>query len=81
MRKIVIYALSTCPWCRKARQFFTDCDMPFECIEYDLADDSEQKKIARELGEYADSGFPIVRIGDEVIVGYNPDRYKKALKD
>lgn len=81
MSRIVIYALSTCPWCKKARQFFTDCDVPFDCIEYDLADADKQEQIMRDLGDYATSGFPIVRIGNEVIVGYNPERYKKALKD
>jgi hypothetical protein len=25
------------------------------------------------------SGFPIVKIGEEVIEGYNPDKYTKAM--
>ena len=29
MKKVSLYTLSTCPWCRKAKQFFAERNIPF----------------------------------------------------
>lgn len=80
MKKVSLYTLSTCPWCRKAKQFFTERNIPFSYVDYDLADEATQKKILQELDAAGASGFPFVKIGDQVIMGYQPDAYAKALK-
>ena len=30
MKKVSMYTLSTCPWCRKTKQFFTEHNIPFK---------------------------------------------------
>jgi glutaredoxin len=80
MKKVSLYTLSTCPWCRKAKQFFTERNVPFDFVDYDLADEATQKKILQELDAAGASGFPFVKIGDKVIMGYQPEAYAKALK-
>ena len=79
MKKVTMYTLSTCPWCRKTKKFFADHKVPFDYVDYDLADEATQKRIMRELDAAGASGFPFVKIGDEVIIGYQPDRYAGAL--
>ena len=80
MAKVHMYALTTCPWCRKAKQFFTDNNVPFDCIDYDLVDEAEQERIIDDMLSHGGSGsFPYVRIGDEVVVGWDPDRYAELL--
>ena len=79
MKKVNMYALSTCPWCRKTKKFFTDHNVPFSYIDYDLADEGTQAKISAELDAAGATGFPFVRIGDEIITGYQPERYSRAL--
>jgi glutaredoxin len=79
MKKVTMYTLSTCPWCRKAKQYFTQRHIPFEDVDYDLADHATQERIIRELDAEGVSGFPFVRIGNEIVVGYQPDRYAKLL--
>ena len=37
MKKVSMYTLSTCPWCRKTKKFFKDKNIQFEFIDYDLA--------------------------------------------
>jgi hypothetical protein len=32
-----------------------------------------------ELNAHGANGFPFVRIGDAVTIGYNPERYKELL--
>ena len=48
-------------------------------ISDDLADVATQDKIMRELEAEGVNGFPFVRIGDQVVEGYQPDRYAKLL--
>ena len=79
MNKITVYTLSTCPWCRKTKIFFKEHNIPFTYIDYDLADETTQRRISQEVDAAGASGFPYVKINDEVIVGYQPERYSQAL--
>lgn len=80
MKKVSMYTLSTCPWCRKTKKFFADRNVPFDYVDYDIADEKDQEKISGEMMKYSGHiAFPFVRIGDEVIIGFNPERYEQLL--
>jgi glutaredoxin len=79
MKKVIIYTLSTCPWCRKTKNFFTEHNIPFTFIDYDLADEATQNMILHETDAVGATGFPFVKINDEIIVGYRPELYSKAM--
>ncbi len=79
MKKVSMYTLSTCPWCRKTKKYFTERGVPVDFIDYDLADGGTQARIMQELDAEGASGFPFVRIGDAVVVGYRPDLYASLL--
>jgi glutaredoxin len=74
-----MYTLSTCPWCRKTKIFFTEHNIQFDYIDYDLADEKTQDRIMNELDEYGANGFPFVKINNDVVMGYNPERYASLL--
>lgn len=81
MPKIFMYTLSTCPFCRKTKKYFRDRNVPFDFVDYDLADEREQERIAADMMKHTDHiAFPFVRIGDTVVIGYNPERYDLLLK-
>ncbi len=81
MKKVSMYTLSTCPWCRKTKKFFKDRNIPFEYVDYDLAGEREQDRISKDMMKYTGHiSFPFVRIGDKVIIGYNPEQYEEELK-
>ena len=78
--KVIIYTMSTCPWCRKTKKFFTDNKIPFEYTDYDLATDEEQKKIMDTMLKKGSDGiFPFVIIGKDVVIGYHPEKYSELL--
>ncbi len=80
MTKVLLYTLSTCPWCRKTKQFFRDRQVPFDFIDYDLASIEEQDRIVAHMRKYTPNvSFPFVLIEDEVVQGYNPEMYEKLL--
>lgn len=77
---VFMYTLSTCPWCRKTKQFFRERNIPFEYVDYDLTGEDEQERILKEMSRYGSTAFPFVKINGEVIIGYNPDKYSKLLE-
>lgn len=77
---VFLYALSTCPWCRKAKQWFTDNEVPFDFVDVDLMGGEEQDAAAQKAYELSGARrFPVVVINGEVVAGYNPDRYRELL--
>jgi len=78
--KVFLYALSTCPWCRKTKQLLKDNNISFDFVDYDLLGEEEQEKTMEELIKMnATSGFPVAVIGKEVVIGYNPEKYSELL--
>jgi glutaredoxin len=78
--KVVIYALSTCPWCKKARKFFLEKDIIVEYLEYDKVDEETRKSIEEDCSHFMEElVFPVVKAGENVVVGYDPKKYSSLL--
>jgi glutaredoxin len=79
--KVKGYTLSYCPWCNRAKKFFADHSVQFDFVDYDLMNSEDQKRIEQEMKSHTggDVSFPYVVIGEAVVVGWNPDRYKQLL--
>jgi glutaredoxin len=76
-----VYALSTCPYCKKTKRFLDQHKIAYEHIDVDTLDDDKQDKVLDELEKLTGRrSFPVVVIGAEVIVGHDEDKLKKALK-
>ena len=79
--EVFVYTLSTCPWCRKTKQWFADSNIAFDFVDVDKLPDKEQDEASAKA--YKLSGgrrFPVVVINGEVIVGHNPDKFLEHLK-
>ena len=78
---IFVYALSTCPWCHKAKKYFEDKGVVFEAVDVDLLPDDESDRLAAEAFELSGSrAYPVVKIGGEVVVGFLPERFDQLLE-
>jgi len=80
MKNVKMYTLSTCPWCKKTKEYFREHNIPFEFIDYDLADNEKQEMILKEMRKNGANGFPFVKIENEVVVGYKPQEYSRILE-
>ena len=76
---VELYTLSTCPWCRKAKAFLSDRRVAYTYIDYDLADEVVQGRIQEKMLASNASAFPFAKIGEDFIVGYNPEAYARLL--
>lgn len=77
---VKLYALSTCPYCRMTRKFLEEGGVDFELTEVDLLEGQEREDAVAEVRNISGgASFPVVVVGDEVIVGFNKKRLKELL--
>ncbi len=75
-----MYTLSTCPWCRKNKQFFADRGVPYECIDVDKGKRSVRLQARDRVTALTGiQQYPVVIINGEIVQGYNPERYAQLL--
>ena len=79
--EVLVYALSTCPWCRKTKQWFADSNVPFEYVDVDLLPEGEQDAAAAKAYELSGGRrYPVVVINGDVVVGHNPGKFLEHLR-
>ena len=78
--RVFVYALSTCAWCKRTKQFLKDSKMSYEYVDVDLASPQDREKIDSELQKWKCNAYPAVLIDDKrLIVGFKPDELKEVL--
>jgi len=79
--KVVLYALSTCGWCKKTKRFLEENGIDYEGIDVDLLEGDKKEEIRREVARYNPRrSFPTLVVGDTVVVGFDERRFKEALE-
>jgi len=78
---IMLYALSTCGWCKKTKKFLKSLGVEYRYVDVDLLDQDEKKKIDAEVNKWnPNRNFPMMVINNnKCIVGYQEDAIKEAL--
>ncbi len=79
--KVMLYALSTCMWCRKTKELLDKLGVAYDWVYVDLVAKPDQEVITEEVKKWnpADT-FPTVVINDDVcIVGFEPDKIQAEL--
>lgn len=81
--EIKIYALSTCPWCKKTKQLLNDLGIEYFFVDVDLLTGDERQKSLSEVKKWNPSAsFPTIVIDNQtIIVGFKEQEIKKALKE
>jgi glutaredoxin-like protein NrdH len=80
--KVMVYALSTCVWCKMTKQFLKDNDIEYEYVNVDLCAEEEKEKIRRDIQSKGGSlTYPTTIIDDKkLIMGFRKDLLKEALE-
>lgn len=73
---VTVFSTTTCPWCVKTKDYLKSLNIPFEDknVSSDKAAAMEMVKKTKQMG------VPVTMIGDQYIVGYDPDKISAALK-
>ena len=80
--KVVLYALSTCAWCRMTKQFLKDNDVEYEYIDVDLCQEEDKQKIREQIqSKGGPLSYPTIIVDDNVLItGLRKDKLKEALE-
>jgi glutaredoxin-like protein NrdH len=80
--KVLIYALSTCVWCKMTKQYLKDNAVEFEFVDVDLSTDEDRDKIRKHIQNLGGSlSYPTIIVDDKkVITGFRKDLFKKELE-
>ncbi len=73
---VKVYSTPTCPWCYKVKDFLKEHKVKFVDIDVS-ADRQAAMDMVKKSGQMA---VPVTEIGSEIIVGFDRERIKKALK-
>ena len=73
---VTIYSTPTCHFCHAAKNFFDENSVTYQ--DFNVAEDSGKRQEMIELT--GQMGVPVIRIGDDIIVGYDEGKIKTLLK-
>jgi glutaredoxin-like protein NrdH len=77
---IKLYTLSTCSHCMRAKRFFREHGIATECVDVDLLSGAERDRVLNDVRRLnPDCSFPTICIGNDIIIGFNEEKLKKAL--
>ncbi len=79
---IMVYALSTCPWCGKTKKLLNELGVDYYFEDVDLASADDKKRIMAALAKWnPQNSFPtIVLNNSKCIVGFKEQDLREALK-
>lgn len=76
MANVKIYSTPTCPWCKKSREFLKQNNIKFEDLNV-----AENEQARNEMVEKSGQmGVPVLDIDGAIIVGYDVEKIKEALR-
>ncbi len=79
--KIVLYALSTCMWCRLTKQLLRDQGVAYSFVDVDLLEPPEKEEARKEVRRWNPSGsYPTLVIDDATVVsGFDEAEIREKL--
>jgi glutaredoxin-like protein NrdH len=80
--KVLVYALSTCVWCKMTKQFLKDNGIEYEYVDVDLCTEEDKEKIRKHIQQVGGNlSYPTTIVDDKkVVTGFRKDLLKKELE-
>jgi glutaredoxin len=79
--KVLVYAISTCAWCKMAKKYLKDNDIAYEYVDVDLTNDDDHEKIRGDIiRKGGEPNYPTIVVDDKILItGFRKDKIKEAL--
>jgi len=80
---IILYALSTCVWCKRTKRLLNELGIAYDYIFVDLLNGDEKDYAKKQMEKWNPRGsFPTIVIGNKkCIVGYDVEKIKELSKN
>lgn len=74
-KEVVIYSTPSCHFCHAAKDFFTEKGVQY--TDHNVAaDQAKRQEMVEMTGQL---GVPVIRIGDDVVIGFAQDKIAELL--
>lgn len=73
---VTIYSTPVCHFCNSAKDFFKENNVDY--IEHDVAADADKRQEMVDMT--GQMGVPVIKIGDDVIIGFDEPKLKELLE-
>ncbi|UCB59698.1 MAG: glutaredoxin family protein [Candidatus Bathyarchaeota archaeon] len=79
--RVLLYAISTCGWCKRTKDFLKDNDIEFKYVDVDLCSEEDREEIKKDILKRGGRlSYPTIIVDDDVIInGFHDDMIKEAL--
>ena len=75
-KKIKVYGVPTCPFCKRTKEFLKDKGFDFEDLDvsanHDLA-----KEMIKKSGQMS---IPVIEIDEEIVIGFDKEKIEVLLR-
>jgi len=79
--KIILYALSTCVWCRRTKQLLDQLGVEYNYVDVDLLGGEEKTTATEEVRNLNPRcSFPTLAIDGKCIVGFDEQKIRESVK-
>ena len=79
-KEIMLFALSTCLWCRKTKSLLKSLGLAYDYVDVDLLSGKDQAEAYDIMWQHHHSAsFPtiIINNGEDVIIGFEEEKIEK----
>jgi glutaredoxin-like protein NrdH len=67
--KVLMYAISTCGWCKRAKRILNDMNVEYNYIDIDLCSQEEKEKIRTDISRRGGHLlYPTIIINDKILL-------------
>ncbi len=74
--RIVVYTSSTCHWCRVAKAYLKDHDLPYTEVDI-ISDKRGRREMVAMTGQH---GVPVIKVGHRAMVGWDKKEFQALLR-
>jgi len=74
-KNVTVYSTETCPWCHRVKEYLTSKGVAYT----DINVGKDREKAKEMIQKTNQMSVPVVIIGDQMILGFNPARIDELL--
>jgi glutaredoxin-like protein NrdH len=81
--KLMLYAISTCVWCKKTKKLLNALNVDYHYVDVDLLNEEDQEKVEEEVKKWNPlCSFPTLVINDEdCVTGYDEKEIRSKISN